>query len=64
MNVDSEFDSENFREPYKKENIFPNVKPNPRNNSKSQDREPYQSGTHIFDKQLYKKGTVIEHSNA
>lgn len=64
LNADPGFDSENFREACEKENIFPNVKPNPRNKSKSEDREPYQSGTHIFDEELYKKRTVIEHANA
>ncbi len=27
------------------------------------DALPYQSGTHIFDEQLYKDRSVIEHSN-
>ena len=64
LNADPGFDSENFTKACEKETIFPNVKPNPRNKSRNEDREPYQSGTHIFDDQLYKRRTVIEHSNA
>jgi hypothetical protein len=46
------------------EYITPNVKPNPRNNSEEQRSEPYDSGIHIFDEELYKDRAVIEHSNA
>ena len=63
LNADPGFDSENFRQACQAEGIFPNVKANPRNSSKTKD-EPYQSGTHIFDEQLYKDRSVIEHSNA
>jgi transposase len=63
LNADPGFDSENFRQVCQEEGIFPNVKPNPRNSTKLKD-EPYQSGTHIFDEQLYKDRSVIEHSNA
>ena len=62
LNADSGFDSENFRQVRQAEGIFPNVKANPRNNSKTK-YEPCQSGTHIFDEQLYKDRSVIEHSN-
>mgnify|MGYP001035149983 CR=1 FL=1 len=64
LNADAGFDSEGFKEACQKEDIFPNVKPNPRNSSKNEDREPYQNGTHIFDEKLYEKRTVIEHANA
>jgi hypothetical protein len=58
------FDSENFRKACECENIIPNVKPNPRNDSEEQRIEPYRNGTHIFDEELYKDRSVIEHSNA
>ncbi len=64
LNADPGFDSESFREACKKENIYPNVKPNPRKRAKNEDREPYQNGTYIFDEKLYEKRTVIEHANA
>jgi len=57
------FDSKEFQEACQKEEIIPNVKPNPRN-SANQQHEPYQSGTHIFDEELYEDRTVIEHANA
>ena len=40
------------------------MKPNPRNESEEQRLEPYESGNHIFDEELYKDRSVIEHSNA
>lgn len=64
LNADPGFDNENFRKACECENIIPNVKPNPRNDSEEQRLEPYQSGTHIFDEELYKDRSVIEHSNA
>jgi transposase len=63
LNADPGFDSRDFRQACQAKGIFPNVKPNPRNSSKKKD-EPYQNGTHIFDEQLYKDRSVIEHSNA
>lgn len=63
LNADPGFDSQEFRQACQKENIIPNVKPNPRN-SNNQEKEPYQSGTHIFDDELYKDRLVIEHSNS
>lgn len=63
LNADPGFDSKEFRQACQKENIIPNVKPNPRN-SDNQDKEPYQNGTHIFDDELYKDRSVIEHSNS
>ena len=57
------FDSEEFRQACQKEKVVPNVKPNPRN-SANQQHEPYQNGTHIFDEELYKDRSVIEHSNS
>jgi hypothetical protein len=58
------FDGEIFYKACESENIVANVKPNPRNESEEQRLEPYQSGTHIFDEELYKDRSVIEHSNA
>lgn len=46
------FDIDNFRKACECENIIPNVKPNPRNDSEGQRLEPYQSRTHIFDEEL------------
>ena len=63
LNADPGFDSEEFRQSCQKENIFPNIKPNPRN-SKKKEQEPYERGTHIFDEQLYQDRSVIEHANA
>jgi hypothetical protein len=63
LNADPGFDSEEFRQACQKENIFPNVKPNPRNGSKKE-QKIYESGTHIFDEELYKDRSVIEHANA
>lgn len=64
LNADPGFDSENFRQACEKENIIPNIKPNPRNETEATQQEPYVNGTHIFDDQLYKDRSVIEHSNA
>lgn len=64
LNADPGFDSGNFRKVCENENIIPNIKPNPRNESEDKWIEPYEHGTHIFDEELYKDRTVIEHSNA
>lgn len=63
LNADPGFDSADFRAACEKEEIIANVKQNPRNSANS---EPsvYESGTHIFDDQLYADRSVIEHSNA
>lgn len=61
LNADPGFDSKEFKEACQKEEIIPNVKLNPRN---SANQEPYQSGSHIFDNELYKDRSVIEHANA
>lgn len=63
LNADPGFDSASFRQACDQENITPNVKNNPRNKSPKED-EPYESGTHIFDKELYVDRYVIEHANA
>jgi hypothetical protein len=63
LNADPGFDSDLFREACEKENIIPNVKPNPRN-SGNQQPELAPIGTAIFDELLYKDRTVIEHANA
>lgn len=64
LNADPGFDSENFYKACENENIIPNVKPNPRNNSTEQQLEFNQRGKHIFDEELYKDRSVIEHANA
>ena len=64
LNADPGFDGENFYKACEKENIIPNVKPNPRNDSQEQRIEAYQNGTHIFDEELYKDRPVIELANA
>ena len=63
LNADPGFDSESFREACEEENIIPNVKPNARN-STEKDSELSPIGTTIFDEELYKDRSVIEHSNA
>lgn len=63
LNADAGFDSVDFMAACGKEEIIANVKENPRN-SANQDKEPYQSGSHVFDDELYADRSVIEHSNA
>ena len=63
LNADSGFDSAGFRQACGEENIIPNVKSNPRNAS-AKEEEPYESGIHIFDEELYAGRYVIERSNA
>jgi transposase len=63
LNADSGFDSTDFVTACGKEEIIANVKENPRN-SANQESEPYESGTHIFDDELYQDRSVIEHANA
>lgn len=55
--------SDSFREACEKENIIPNIKPNPRN-SVNKEAELSPIGTVIFDQLLYKDRTVVEHANA
>ena len=57
------FDSDLFKEAREKENIIPNVKPNPRN-YRNQEPKLLPTGTGVFDELLYEDRTVIEHSNA
>ena len=64
LNADPSLDSEGFLKACKRQYITPNVKPNPRNDSEEKRLEPYENGTHIFNEELYKDRTVIEHSNA
>lgn len=63
LNADPGFDSVDFHKACEKEEIIANVKPNPRN-SDAQKGEPYQAGIHIFDEDLYRDRSVIEHANA
>lgn len=63
LNADAGFDSSDFRKACEKEEIIANVKPNPRNSTK-QGVQIHENGTHIFDEELYRNRSVIEHSNA
>ena len=63
LNADSGFDSTDFVGACEKEEIIANVKGNPRN-SANQESQPYESGTHVFDGELYQDRSVIEHANA
>jgi hypothetical protein len=63
LNADPGFDSVDFREACEKQEIIANVKPNPRNQA-NQPAQTYQKGRHIFDEQLYRDRSVIEHANA
>jgi len=63
LNADPGFDSQSFQEACEEKGIIANVKPNPRNGDKDKN-EPYQDGTYIFDEELYKDRSVIEHANA
>lgn len=63
LNADPGFDSAEFQKVCEKQEIIANLKSNPRN-SDAQQADPYQAGTHIFDEELYKNRTVIEHANA
>lgn len=63
LNADSGFDSEGFRQACTKENIIPNIKVNPRNQA-YKEAQPYETGMHIFDEELYKDRSVIEHANS
>ena len=60
LNADAGFDSADFRAACEAEEIIANVKENPRNAEPS----VYESGTHVFDDQLYTDRSVIEHANA
>lgn len=57
------FDSQNFHQACEKENINVNVKANLRDTSEKE-AMPNENGTYIFDDQLYKVRSVIEHVNA
>lgn len=63
LNADPGFDSAEFAAACDQEEIIANVKPNPRNAVRSAGR-PYESGTHVFDDQLYQHRSVIEQANA
>ena len=59
LNADPGFDSADFVEACKKEEIIANVKENPRNSANSE-RPVYENGTHVFDDELYLDRSVIE----
>lgn len=63
LNADPGFDSASFLAACDAEEIMANIKANPRNKTK-QNQEPYQSGSHVFDSDLYADRSVIEHANA
>jgi hypothetical protein len=63
LNADPGFDSDGFQKACQKEEIMANVKPNPRNQA-NQPAQAYQKGTYIFDEELYRDRSVIEHANA
>lgn len=63
LNADPGFDSSDFRQACENEEIIANVKLNPRN-SANQEVQIYEKGTHIFDDELYRDRSVIEHANA
>ena len=63
LNADPGFDSADFEAACAKEEIIANVKENPRNSANSE-RPIYESGTHVFDDELYADRSVIEHANA
>ena len=63
LNADPGFDSVDFEAACAKEEIIANVKENPRNSANSE-RPIYESGTHVFDDELYADRSVIEHANA
>jgi len=63
LNADAGFDSAEFVSACDSREIIANVRDNPRN-SASLAKEPYQSGTHIFDAKLYTHRSVIEHASA
>lgn len=58
LNADPGFDSKELRSACTQKEIEANIKPNPRNQEKDKDEDYY------FDEELYKRRTVIEHSNA
>jgi transposase len=63
LNADPGFDSNECTKACQKEQIMANIKPNPRNKA-YQENQPYPSGSHVFDEELYKDRAVIEHANA
>ncbi|GAB3548358.1 transposase [Spirosoma fluminis] len=63
LNADPGFDSVDFKAACEKEEIIANVKAN-RRNSVNSAQLPYQTGTHVFDGELYADRSVIEHANA
>ena len=63
LNADPGFDSADFKAACGKEEIIANVKENPRNSANAE-QPPYETGTHVFDGELYADRSVIEHANA
>jgi hypothetical protein len=60
LNADPGFDSSEFRKACQQAQMMANIKPNPKNQA-HQENQPYQSDTHIFDEQLYKDRSVVDH---
>lgn len=63
LNADPGFDSAEFKAACEQEEIIANVKANPRNWAHIE-QSVYETGTHVFDRQLYADRSVIEHANA
>lgn len=63
LNADAGFDSAEFVSACESREIIANLRENPRN-STGLDQEPYQSGTHVFDAELYAHRSGVEHANA
>lgn len=60
LNMDGGFDSRELKEACMKEDIIPNIKPNPRN---KQESEVPTKGENIFNDELYKGRYVIERTS-
>jgi len=63
LNADPGFDSADFVVACESQEIIANVKANPRN-SANPEAGVHESGTHVFDSELYQDRCVIEHANA
>jgi len=63
LNADPGFDSAAFIAACEQEEIIANVKANPRNSANAEP-PPHENGSHVFDEELYRDRSVIEHTNA
>jgi hypothetical protein len=60
LNADPGFDSTDFHKACQTEEIIANVKPTPSNQA-NQQAQAYQTGTHLFDDELYPDRSVVDH---